>query len=122
PPAPVATIPTNSLRLSSISASRFRIHDRPILETSNPVTQLDDWYEVMQMLQTAAFARVPLGIKGNQGDGIKGTDGTFSDIYLNYLVGQVLIGGSRKRGTSRLSLAPHRCRDLQNQEKSWNEK
>jgi hypothetical protein len=30
------------------------------------------------------------------------TDGTFSDIYLNYPVGQVLIGGSRKRGTSRL--------------------
>jgi len=26
----------------------------------------------------------------------------FSDIYLNYLVGQVLIGGSRKGGTSRL--------------------
>ncbi len=35
--------------------------------------------------------------------GTKGTDGTFSDIYLNYLVGQILIGGSRKRGTSRLS-------------------
>jgi hypothetical protein len=36
--------------------------------------------------------------------GTKGTDGTFSDIYLNYLVGQILIGGSRKRGTS---LCPH---------------
>jgi len=54
--------------------------------------------------------------------GNRGTDGTFSDIYLNYLVGQVLISGSRERGTSRLSLAPHRCCDLQNQEKSWNEK
>jgi len=39
-----------------------------------------------------------------------GTDGTFSDIYLNYLVGQVLIGGSRKRGTSLLSLAPKMLR------------
>src|SRR5258708_6154070 len=36
----------------------------------------------------------------------KGTDGTFSDIYLNYLVGQILIGGSRKRETPRLSLSP----------------
>jgi hypothetical protein len=35
-----------------------------------------------------------------------GTDGTFSDIYLNDLVGQILIGGSRKRGTSRLSPSP----------------
>ena len=62
---------------------------------------------------------------GNQGEEPsepKGTHGTFSDIYLNYLVGQIVIGGSRRRGTSRLSLAPHRWCDLQNQEESWNEK
>src|SRR5260370_38153111 len=35
--------------------------------------------------------------------GNMGTDVTFSDFYLNYLLGQTLIGGSRKRGTSRLS-------------------
>src|SRR5713226_6947186 len=34
---------------------------------------------------------------GNQGD-----RRDVSDIYLNYLVGQILIGGSGKRGTSRL--------------------
>jgi len=33
----------------------------------------------------------------SQDMGTKGTDGKFSDIYLNYLVGQILIGGSRKR-------------------------
>src|SRR5260370_5938563 len=40
--------------------------------------------------------------KGTKGDEPRRTDGSFSDIYLNYLVGQILIGGSRKRGTSRL--------------------
>src|SRR5216684_1300029 len=30
-----------------------------------------------------------------------------SNIYLNYLVGQILIGGSGKRGTSRLSPSLH---------------
>jgi hypothetical protein len=39
----------------------------------------------------------------------RGTDGTFSDIYLNYLLGQILIGGSRKRGISRLSPSPRRA-------------
>src|SRR6266852_3835395 len=36
--------------------------------------------------------------------GTKRTDGTFSDIYLNYFVGQILIGGSRKR---ELPVCPH---------------
>src|SRR5260370_41995474 len=47
--------------------------------------------------------------------GTRGTDETFSDIYLSYRVGQILTGGSRKRGTSRLSPSlnrPYVFRDL----------